>query len=1771
VTNAFAGYTLSGTARETQGANLLRGTRNADGQRVVVKLLRSDHPTTAELARLRHEHAVLSSLDIPEVVRSFGLVSHGHGLALVLEDLGDRSVETAFREARPSLEEFLELAIGMADAVAAVHARAIIHKDIKPHHFLIADGRLKLIDFGIATRLVSETQAATSASALDGTLAYMSPEQTGRMNRSLDRRTDLYSLGATFFQLATGRLPFEASDPLELVHAHIARAPRPVTDLAPDVPQPVSDIITRLLAKAAEDRYQSAAGLKADLEECLRRWRATGRIEAFPLGRHDASGELTIPQKLYGRDRELETLRAAFDRARRGDSALLLISGYSGIGKSALVNEIQKHLVRGGAFVAGKFDQLNRSVPFSALAAACRGLIRSVLAEPPAVLADHARRLREAVGRNGKLIAELAPELELVIGPQPAVPALGPAESQARFELVFRQFLQVFARSEHPLALFLDDLQWADAASLRLLRQLLGGGQCPHLLVIGAYRNNEASELHPLTLTIDDMRKAGVSIDEIALEPLGLAPVTALLADTLRLEAGAVRPLAEVLLRKTDGNPFFLQQFLGALVEQRLLRFDPGAGRWVWDDARLEAAVASDNVVDLLIARLRRLSDAARRVLTLGACVGQEFDLATLSLVWPATNAELKSGLWEALREGLLIPLDGRYRYLAESPSGDDELGEALSSGYRFLHDRVQQAAYELVEAGPRAEHHLRIGRLMLDKTGGAPTDDSLFEVVRQMNLGGALIDAEEERRRLARFNLRAGLKVASSGAHGSALELLRRCLELVGPDAWNVEHEMAHRAHLALAECEFMSGNVAGALAALDAVETHGRTVLEKVAGREIRLVILSSSSDKMLDAVAYGFETARMLGAELPTDDAQLGPAIGAEIGALKGLLASRSVESFLDLPEMADPEKRALVDVFFKTNAPAFMVKPQASVLLGLKAVRLAIEHGNAPKSPYFYDNYGIINNATGGALDVSYRFGRVGIDLCDRPGYGEIECSTHFLFGAFNCHWRRPIAESLEHLGHSIKAGLETGAYLHVAWAALIRIYYRFYSGENIQELLDDVPPAMALLRRSENPAAQTLLRVLEQGLRALAGLGGSPTSFDGEGFDEAAFVEGAKNIRVLWVYYHVLKIPVVFHAGDYGRTLALAEAALPLMPGMFFVTEHALYRSLARAALAADETGEARETALRTLREEEGTFKTWAEASPANHAHRHLLVSAEIAALAGEHDRAIDLYDRAIQLAREHGFVYHEALGNELAAKYHLRKERTAVARAYLQEALYGYQQWGARAKARQLVERYPSLLADADGAPRASAPAGTVAHLHSSNTDSSRGLDLVTAVRATQALAGELELGNLLERLMRVMVENAGAQKGILVLNHAGDLQVEASITVEPNEIKLRVREPIERSMDLPASVVQYVARSKEALVLADAATDPRFTRDPYVARQRPKSLLCLAMQHQGRLVGALYLENNAATNAFSVERVELLEFVAAQAAVAVENATLYGELRAATAELRRANDTLEAQVAERTEELQRTLADLWSEVDLARKIQTVLLPSETRFRDYEVSAMMVPASTVGGDYYDIIRTDGSDWVLIGDVSGHGVTAGLTMMMIQTAIRTVVLGGGRDAGQLTPAQVLSKVNAAVLSNLRKVDEDHYMTITGLQLEGSSVRYSGLHQDILVYRAAARQVERVATRGMWIGPVDDIGPLLRDDTLELSRGDIVLLFTDGITEATIGDGRRFGTDGLASAFSKLATDGCDNGAILKGIMANMQGAAQDDVTMMAVRYVPRETH
>src|SRR5467141_4602488 len=718
-----------------------RGERHADGDRaaVLAVLRAAEHPTPATLERLAREYGLRDELDGAWAVRPLELVRERGRIMLVLEDTCGEPLDRLLGLPM-ELRSFLRLAIAVAAALSQVHRRDLVHKDIKPANILVdrTTGEVKLTGFGIASRLPRERQAAAPPESIAGTLAYMALEQTGRMNRSIDARSDLYALGVTLYQMLTGSLPFTAADPMEWVHCHIARKPVPPSERLETIPGVVSTVILKLLAKTAEERYQTAAGLERDLRRCLAAWEAQHRIDAFPLGQQDTPDRLLIPQKLYGREHEIDTLLAAFDRVvTSGRPELVLLSGYSGIGKSAVVNELHKALVPlRGLFASGKFDQYKRDIPYATLAQAFQNLVRPLLGQCETELCHWRDSLREALGPNGQLIVNLVPELEFVIGKQPPVPELPPQDAKNRFQLVFRRFLSVFARPEHPLALFLDDLQWLDAATLDLVEHLGTHSEVRHLLLVGAYRDNEVSPSHSLLRTLEAIRAVDARLHEIVPAPLQLDDIGRLIADALHCEPERARPLAELVQEKTGGNPFFTIHFLIALADERLLAFDPVASAWQWNIDRICAKSYADNVVDLMAGKLKRLSASTQETLKQLACLGNVAEIAALTLVHGETEQAMHAALWEAVRVGLVVHHDNTYR---------------------FLHDRIQQAAYSLIPEAQRAEIHFRIGRALLAGMTADELAEHLFDVANQLNRGAAKLVDREEKTRVATIDLRAG------------------------------------------------------------------------------------------------------------------------------------------------------------------------------------------------------------------------------------------------------------------------------------------------------------------------------------------------------------------------------------------------------------------------------------------------------------------------------------------------------------------------------------------------------------------------------------------------------------------------------------------------------------------------------------------------------------------------------------------------------------------------------------------------------------------------------------------------------------------------------------------------------------------------------------------------------------------------------------------------------------------------------------------------------
>ena len=1443
-----------------------RGWRDGDeGHRIAVLIveLAAGPPTPGALDRLAHEYGLTDELSIAWAARPLEMVREPGRTLLVLEDPGGEPLERL--PGRPmALESFLPLAIGIATALAQVHQRGLIHKDIKPANVLVnsATGRAWLTGFGIASRLPRERQTPAPPEVIAGTLAYMAPEQTGRMNRSIDSRSDLYALGVTLYEMLTGELPFTASDPMEWVHCHIARQPAPPQERVAGIPEPLSAIVMKLLAKNAEDRYQTSSGLTFDLRKCLAEWESHRSIESFPLGSSDVSDRLMAPEKLYGREHEIETLLGAFDRVvADGATELVLVSGYAGIGKSSVVNELQKALVPPrGLFASGKFDQYRRDIPYATLAQAFRSLVRPLIGESETELGRWREFLNEALGPNGQLIVNLVPELELVIGEQPPVADLPPQDAKIRFQMVFRRFLGVFARKEHPLALFLDDLQWLDAATLDLIEHLVTHPDVRHLLLIGAYRDNEVGPAHPLMRTLGAIPDAGSRVEEIVLTPLGLDDVGRLVNDALHCGPEHARPLAQLVHEKTSGNPFFAIQFISALAEEGLLAFDSGTARWTWDLDRIHAKSFTDNVVDLMVGKLSRLSAATQQALKQLACLGNSAAIATLSTVHGASEAEIHAALWEAALAGLVLREQG---------------------GYAFLHDRVQEAAYALIPEGERAAAHLRIGRMLLPRTPSSELEERIFEIVNQLNRGATLITLQREKLQLAELNMIAGRKAKASTAYKSALNYFAAGIELLGDDPW-IEHDLAYRLGFERAECEYLSRNFDEALRQFDALLAHARTTLEKADIHRV-VVDLHTTTVALDEAIARGQEALRLFGIDIPSHPSH--ETVSAEYEAIWRSLGHRSIEESIDLPLMTDPEIKAAMSILAVLFAPSIATDRNLLLLCGCHMVNMSIRYGNCDASVMAYGYLGMNLGPYFGDYQQGFRFGRLGYDLMEKRRLVAYKAKIEFIVGCFISFWVQPLNRGIEHLSSAFKAAADAGDLNVASYCCDCLVSHKLVAGESLDRVYSESEKLLTFTHEAKfDPPSQIIIRT-RRFIQAMRGLTVNLSSFSGSQFDEdeyERFMERYGHVAVMCGYY-TLKLQARVMSGDYQAAIAARARAEPILwsiVGMIHEAEYHFYGALALAAHHDDASIDDRPQLLTKLEAHHKQLEIWAETSPENFQNRHALVSAEIARIENRSLDAERLYEEAIRLGREHGVIQNEGLANELAARFYAARGFEKIAHLYLRDARYCYLQWGAHGKVKQLDERYPHLQEERVQTSRTATIGASVAQL-----------DVETVVKASQAMSGEIVLENLIRKLMVIAVEHAGAERGLLILPRGDQLWVEAEATTGRKTIEVTLRQALVDASELPLTILQYAIRTREPLVCDDASKERPFSVDRCVASRHVRSVLCLPLINQAKLVGVLYLENNVAASVFTPSRIAVLELLASQAAISLENARLYGEL----------------------------------------------------------------------------------------------------------------------------------------------------------------------------------------------------------------------------------------------------------------------------------------
>jgi predicted ATPase len=1316
---------------------------------------------------MEHEYTLRAELDPAWAASPLALTRHEGRTILVLKDTGGEPLDLVLGrdQGQPlDLTRFLRIAIGLATILGQVHRRGLIHKDIKPSNVLVnsATNEVWLMGFGIASRLPRERQSPEPPEFIAGTLAYMAPEQTGRMNRSTDTRSDLYAFGVTLYEMLTGSLPFTASDPMEWVHCHIARQPMPPSERSKAVPGPVSAIIMKLLAKTAEERYQTATGAESDLRRCQEEREMHGCISHFPLGTKDVSDRLLMPERLYGREHEIDALLASFDRVlTNGTPELVLVSGYSGIGKSSVVHELHKVLVLPrGLFASGKFDQYKRDIPYATLAQAFQSLVLPLLGRSEAELGQWRDALGEALGPNGQLMVNLVPELELVIGKQPPVTDLPPQDAQNRFQMVFRRFLGVFARKEHPLALFLDDLQWLDSATLDLLEHLLTHSEVRHLLLVGAYRDNEVGPSHPLMRTLEAIRKKKARVHEVVLAPLGLDDIGQLVVDALHCEPECARPLAQLVQEKTGGNPFFAIQFFTALAEEGLLAFDPVAPAWQWDIDRIRARNYTDNVVDLMAAKLKRFAPGAQEALKEFACLGNVVDIATLTLVLQETEEAIAAALREAVHAGLVLQHD---------------------HAYKFLHDRIQQAAYSLIPEDLRGKAHLRIGRLLLAHTPTQKREEAIFEIVNQLNRGAALITSQEEREQLAELNLIAGKRAKASTAYASALKYFIAGVALLPEDCWERRRELIFPLELHRAECEFLTGALAEAEKRLTELSTRAANTVEQATVACLRVDVYTTlnQSDR---AVAVCLDYLRKMGLEWsphPTAEEAR-----REYERIWSKLGSRAIEDLMELPLMSDPASLATLDVLTKVVPPALYTDANLVSLASCRAVNLSLESGNSDGSCVAYVWLGTIAGPHFDNYEAGFRFGRLGYELVEQRGLKRFQARTYMCFGCHVMPWAKHIQAGRDLLRRAFEAANKIGDLTVAAYICDALNTNLLASGDPLPEVQREAENGLEFVQKAQFGIVSDIITAQLGLIRTLRGLTPKFGSFDDGRFEEVRFERHLASDPVLALpecWYWIRKVQARFYAEDYASAVDASLKAQKLLwtsPSLFETAEYHFYGALSHAASWDDALPGQKQQHFEALATHHRQLEIWAANCPENFENRAALVGAEIARIEGRELEAERLYEKAIKSARANSFVHNEAVANELAARFCVARGFERIAHLYLQEARHCYLRWGADGKVRQLDEFYSHLHEDRD----ASSPTATIGTTVGQ-------LDIATVIKSSQVLSSEMSLPNLIEKLMRITVEHAGAERGLLILLRGHEPRIEATATTGHDRVVVAVQQ----------------------------------------------------------------------------------------------------------------------------------------------------------------------------------------------------------------------------------------------------------------------------------------------------------------------------------------------------------------------------------------------
>lgn len=1581
----FSGYQIIEQLYESANSLVYRARRTKDDTPVILKTLKEEYPSPSRIAWFQREYEVTKSLDIPGTPMVHTFTNERNHWLMVIEDFGGDSLSRLKLAGTLDIASFLKFAIAITTTLGQIHQRHIMHKDINPSNIVLnpTTGQVKIIDFGISTVLSREKPTFRNPNVLEGTLAYMSPEQTGRMNRAMDYRTDFYSLGAAMYELITGYVPFSCEDALSLVHYHIARQPTPPHELVTTIPCEISLIILKLMSKNAEDRYQSAYGLLADLEQCLAAYEqfktkslsniaidddSTTCLKAlipnFTPGLQDISDRFLLPQRIYGRAEEQKILIDVYKRIRKGYREIVLLEGEAGIGKTALANHFTETITHQQAYIiTGKFEPLQSDTPYATLIQTFRTLVQYILIESDAEVAQWREKLLAALGNNGRVLIDVLPEIELIIGPQPEVATIGPQETQNRFNMLFEKFLQTFMSREHPLVIILDDIQWADRDSLRLIERVMTAPHTHSTLLIASYRENEIAHNHLLWDMISRITKDDIEVITLTLLPLDSKVMTQLIGDMFHSDETIVAPLAEIVVAKTGGNPFFLQEFLYTLYVEALIDFDYITGTWRWNLEQIQAQNITDNVVELLTRKVQRLTPHEQTLLKLASCIGMRFDLVKLAVVAQQPVIETARNLDQAITEGLIEPLGETYKLMTLDVPG---LADAVTAEYAFAHNRIHQAVYALIPDTEQQLAHWRIGNLLLLDIQPANREEHIFTIANHLNHGHDLLTDFSECVDLMQYNLLAGKRAKTSSAFAPAYHYLKTAIDLTEHQPkfyqnyssnkkiteaqqnqqwtelfWQEYYALCLETHTEATEASYLLGNFEEMERFAQTALRHSKNVLDTVKVYEIKIRAYIAQGNNM-DAVQTALHVLQMIGIHFRVRPDRLDSLAGLQEAHIA--LGHKDLDDLVNRAEITDPVRLAAMRILTSATNAAYLAAPELMSLMTFKMVTLSVNYGYTPISAHAYASYGAILCGDIGDLDGGYRFGQIAVHLLDRFGARELKPRTLMVVNTFIRHWKEHARATLPSLLEAHQIGMEIGDFEFAAIAAYITVSFLYFSGKNLEKLEQEIYKYHDILQRIRQKRASNMNCLYLQVTLNLLSNTSTPYLLKGNFYDEDEMLplHQASGDKTAMYYVHINKAILCYIFHKYALAMehiSFAETYAKGVTASYAMVLLNFYDSLTRLALLRERQKGNITSAFYSEEEVVQSFsvhstpisfhldkvaanqeklRQWAHHAPMNHQHKWYLVEAERARMVDNDRDARDYYDRAIDAAREQRFIQEEALACELAAEFYLHRRQPRIGLIYLQDASYAYQRWGAKSKVLELEQRFPEFLGVPDKEKEEQIRiTSSVTRTEERETSF---LDIVSVIKTSQAIFGEIVLEPLLTRLMHIFIENAGAERGLLLLHKTGQWMVEAEYHIDTNNVTVLQSVPLEQAA-LPSTIVNYVGHTQENVILQDASRQHSFVQDQYIQLRRPLSVLCMPMIYQQELIGILYLENNLTTGAFTEDRVEVLHLLASQAAISIVHARLYRHMEdiveTRTAELQQTNEALQAEiiVRKRTEQ----------------------------------------------------------------------------------------------------------------------------------------------------------------------------------------------------------------------------------------------------------------